>query len=44
MAHSGLEMNRFEKYLFWTALLFGAAILAVRLGTVVGIFYLRHIR
>lgn len=44
MAISGLQMNRFEKYLFWTALLLAAVILAVRLGAVVGISYLHHVR
>lgn len=44
MAISGLQMNRFEKVLFWAALLLAAVILAVRLGAVIGISYLHHIR
>ncbi len=44
MAISGLKLNRFEKFLFWAALLLGAVILSVRLGAIVGISYLRHIR
>ncbi|MFZ0805226.1 MAG: hypothetical protein WAN03_03550 [Candidatus Sulfotelmatobacter sp.] len=44
MAESGQKMNSFERTLFGIALALGVLVVAVRLGFVVVVGYLHHIR
>jgi hypothetical protein len=44
MTASGWQLNRFERILFWIALTLGAVLVLVRLGSIVFLGYLSHIR
>ncbi len=39
MAVSGLRLNRFERVLFWAALILGGILIVVRLGSAVILSY-----
>ncbi len=44
MAASGWQLNRFERVLFWMALVLAGVLIVLRLGAVVFLSILHHIR
>lgn len=38
------QLNRFERTLFWTALILGGLVIAIRLSAVGIVWYLHHLR
>ena len=44
MNSSRLPLNLFERLLFWTAALLGATLILCRVGTLMLVSYLHHVR
>lgn len=44
MAVSSWQLNRFERVLFWAAIALGAVLVAVRIGAMLFLTFLRHAR
>jgi hypothetical protein len=44
MPASNWQLNRFERMLFWTALILGGAVIAIRLGAILVVWYFRSFR
>jgi len=40
----GVELNRFERLLFWAALVLGGMLVVIRVGAVVVVAFLHHQR
>jgi hypothetical protein len=42
MSISGWQLNQFERFLFWAALVLGGVLIVVRVGAMLLLTFLRH--